>query len=281
MKRCSTCNRTYTDPNLSYCIEDGTPLTTVEVEDESTLVSQRDRQNTADEDLNAVSYRPPGAYVPPGTQVRRRRIWPWVLGIVGAFVLGIVAITIAAVLLAPRFMRSAQNQRTSTAPAPSNTNQPENVNQPENANVTAPPANINANSNSAANVNANVDSPPPADHDQVLAQLRDLENDWTVANLNADKKTLDRVLADDYVGPTPDGGLQSKADYIRTARRDTNVQKWEFDDLKLKLAGDRATLSGKITYVIDDRDVVFDFTDKFVWRDGRWQATGSEVKERE
>jgi hypothetical protein len=28
MKRCPTCNRTYTDTSLNFCLEDGTPLTT-------------------------------------------------------------------------------------------------------------------------------------------------------------------------------------------------------------------------------------------------------------
>lgn len=28
MKRCPSCNRTYTDPSLNFCLEDGTPLTT-------------------------------------------------------------------------------------------------------------------------------------------------------------------------------------------------------------------------------------------------------------
>src|SRR6201988_5497351 len=28
MKRCPTCNRTYTDPALNFCLEDGTPLAT-------------------------------------------------------------------------------------------------------------------------------------------------------------------------------------------------------------------------------------------------------------
>ncbi len=26
MKRCPSCNRTYTDPSLNFCLEDGTPL---------------------------------------------------------------------------------------------------------------------------------------------------------------------------------------------------------------------------------------------------------------
>ena len=270
MKRCSTCNRTYTDPNLSFCIDDGTPLTPVDPQqDESTVVSPRGSG------VDEAAYRPPTAYVQPATQARRRRMWPWVVGILGAFILGIVAISIAAAILVPRWIRSAQNDRRVVIGEPRNTNQAQNSNSVAPAN-----SNTEANSNSASNVN--IDVPPPTDHDEVLAQLRDLENEWTVANINDDKAALERILADDYIGPTRDGGLQTKAEYIRTNTRDTRIEKWDFDDLKLNLIGDRATLSGKITYDIQDEDdLKFDFLDKFVWRDGRWQATGSEVTPRE
>ncbi|HEY6660472.1 MAG TPA: nuclear transport factor 2 family protein [Pyrinomonadaceae bacterium] len=269
MKRCSTCNRTYTDPNLSFCIDDGTPLTTINSEDETTVVSPRSRE----EDWNAVAYQPPRSYVPPGTDPARprRRAWPWILGILGAFILGIVAIAIAAAILAPRLMRSAREQQQREAARNQQREAPNANTAPENANVSAPPA----------NANESVEVPPPTEHDQVLAQLTNLENDWTVANLNADKKALERILADDYVGPSSEGGLQGKAEYIRTIERDTEVDKWEFGDLKVALAGDRATLSGNITYQVQDGELVFDFKDKFVWRDGRWQATGSEMTRRE
>src|ERR1044072_2078200 len=107
MKRCSTCNRTYTDPNLSFCIDDGTPLTTIETEDESTVVRARD---TADDDWNAVAYRPPAPYVPPGTHDRpRRRGWPWVVGIAGAFVVWILALVALATITIIRRERARQN----------------------------------------------------------------------------------------------------------------------------------------------------------------------------
>ena len=39
MKRCPTCNKTFTDPTLSYCIDDGTPLAAVpDAEDEPSQV---------------------------------------------------------------------------------------------------------------------------------------------------------------------------------------------------------------------------------------------------
>src|ERR1044072_2213931 len=108
MKRCSTCNRTYVDPNLSFCIDDGTPLTPVETDDDTTVVRPR---NTEDNDGNATAYQPPSSHVPPGTDAKRRRVWPWVLGIAGAFLLGILALSIAAVILVPRMMRSQRNER--------------------------------------------------------------------------------------------------------------------------------------------------------------------------
>ncbi|HEX7334487.1 MAG TPA: DUF4440 domain-containing protein [Pyrinomonadaceae bacterium] len=250
MKRCSTCNRTYTDPNLSFCIDDGTPLTVVD--DDATVVTPRGNDN----DWNATAYQPPRPYVPPGAPVKRRRAWPWVVGILGAFILGILMIGLAVAILGPRMLRRLEQQSV-------NTTEPEN-------------ANRNTNTNATERVN----TPPPADHDQVLAQLTEIENDWTVANINADKKKLDRILADDFVTEV-EGQLISKADYIRTISRDATIDKWEFKDLKLTLIGDRATLSGTITYFYPSEDRAYEFVDRFVWRDGRWQATGADIKQKE
>ena len=262
MKRCSTCNRTYTDPNLSFCIDDGTPLMTVDADDDATVVTPRGKEN----EWNAVAYQPPRPYVPERAEVKRRRAWPWVVGILGAFILGILVIGIAAAFLAPRMVRRLEQESARTAER-ENSNTNTNTSEPNNANV-----------NSTESVN----TPPPADHAQVLTQLTELENEWTVANLNADKKKLGRILADDYVGqPDEDGQLQSKADYLREIQRNTSIDKWEFADLKLTLLGDRATLSGTVTLFEGDEKQVLDFIDKFVWRDGRWQATGSEVKQKE
>jgi hypothetical protein len=111
----------------------------------------------------------------------------------------------------------------------------------------------------------------------VLAQLSDLENEWTAANINADKKKLDRILADDYVGKSSEGKPHGKAEYLKTIEPDNTIQKWNFEGLKVSLIGERATLTGIIRLQVKDQELAFNFTDKFVWRDGRWQATGSEV----
>ena len=173
-------------------------------------------------------------------------------------------LAIAAAFMTPRLLRRAQQGANTTT-------EPERSNRNTNSNT------AEANSNSTEHV----DTPPPTNHDQVLAQLTDLENEWTVANVNADKQKLDRILADDYAGQGAEGGLQSKADYLRDITRDTSIEKWEFSDLKLTLTGDRATLTGKVTLFGQNNKRVLDFVDKFVWRDGRWQATGSAVNENE
>ncbi len=263
MKRCSTCNRTYTDPNLSFCIDDGTPLTAIATDDETTVVKPRGNE---DDEWNAVAYRPPTPYVPPGGQPKaRRRVWPWVVGIAGAFVLGLLAISVAALIMVPRLRAREQVGR---GPVP--------IHDPSNSNSNTVPGNINANSNSTAN------TPPPSNGDQVLAHLKNLENEWMVANVNADKKKLDQILADDYVGQSgPEGGLETKAEYLERTERDEQIQKWEMSEEKLRLTGDRATLEGIVTFFLRDGRVgSFDFKDKFVWRDNRWQATGSELTAR-
>lgn len=271
MKRCPTCQKTYTDENLSYCIDDGTPLVPLAVDDEATAVSPRQSiSGSSRDDLNPAPYQPPSGYVPPRTQ--QRRVWPWVLGLVSLFLLVVVGLTIAAFMFLPSMMRRPTGEKEGAVErAPANVNATQSGS-PETNTATAP-ANANVDDGSNANTDA------PTDKELVLAQLTELEHEWTVANINADKQALDRILADDYVAPDINGQLQSKREYIRDIERDTTIQKWEFEDLKVTLRGDRATLTGKVRFTVRNQDIVFEFTDKFVWRNGRWQATGSVITE--
>lgn len=236
MKRCPTCNRTYTDPNLSFCTEDGTPLQTEEPAGGSSVLSP---------------YSPPGSYQPPVVREKRRRAWPWVLGLGGAFGLGAIVLLIAAAVLVPRLAKPVEGNKTTET------------------------------TETTDKVETVVDAPPPADEKEVLAQLTEIESEWTKANINADKEKLGRILAEDYVGQSADGGLMGKTEYLNAIEPDTSIEKWELRDLKLQLAAKRATLTGEITYVFSERTLTYKFTDRFVWRNGRWQATGSEIQARE
>ena len=290
MKRCPTCNKTFSEKHLSFCVDDGTPLVNVDPpDDEATVVrSAAEGSSPGTSGSSGASgardsnpYQPPGSYIPPGSYgERKRQTWPWILGFFAILVIVFAGLGFAAVVFFPRMMRASN----------ANANLNRNVEQPNdsNANLNSRNSNSNPNSNSySADSNANRSTeedttPPPTDEAAVLSALTDLEHEWTVANINADKKKLDRILADDYVGVT-DGRTEGKAEYLKTIQRDTLIQKWNFENLKVNLSSDRATLTGTLRVEVKDeqgqiRLAAFRFTDKFVWRDGRWQATGSEVK---
>lgn len=284
MKRCPTCHKTFADQNLSFCVDDGTPLAMVDgTDDEATIVLPSSEESKSagppsPSSEQVPAYQPPGSYVPPSSPAGqgKRRTWPWILGIVALLLLLFAGLGIAAAFLIPKIVSTTANRNTSTSNA--NVERRNNNSNPNLSNSN--PNEGNANNNDS--VNTEDSTSPPTDEEEVLADLTDLEHDWTVANINADKKELDRILADDYAGTTSDGKPQGKAEYLRTIQRDTTIQKWDFEDLKASLKGDRASLTGTIRLVINDQqgqpqNVAYRFTDKFVWRDGRWQATGSEV----
>jgi len=117
----------------------------------------------------------------------------------------------------------------------------------------------------------------PADHDEVLAQLKEIEEEWARANNEGDKEAVARILADEYIGTSHDGKTERKADYIKNLKPSTEVvSPQEFEDLSLVLAGGRAILSGvTVVEFKGGRTGRFRFVDIFVWRDGRWQAVTS------
>ncbi len=254
------------------------------VDDDATLVWPSERKSESHSADAASSggdsvplYSPPGSYVPPGSPgsipsgQHKRRAWPWIVSILAIVLLVFAGLGIAGVLLLPR-MKTALSTGDKNNRNANVERGPSNYGNPRNSNSSAAADNENGNDNSAAQDT----TPVPTDEEEVLTDLTDLEHEWTVANINADKKRLNRILADDYVGTT-EGRVQGKAEYLKTIERDTSIQKWDFEDLKVSLKGDRATLTGVIRLVVQDQNVVYRFTDKFVWRDNRWQATSSEV----
>jgi len=289
MKRCPTCNQTFSDPNLSFCTEDGTPLIKTEspaYDPEATIVSPSSAQGegtsgpaSGQEPANATGDWKGPAYQPPGqfaqaSATQKRKSWPWVVGILALLVLALTGLGIAAAIFVPGMLRSAQKRSDNRSSFPVNTRPVENSN---------PNANSNANSNSSVTndneTNSNSNTPPPTNEELVLSDLKNIENEWSVANFNADRTKLARILADDYVGTSAEGVIEGKADYIRNIKGDPTITHWEFQNLKLVLKGNRATLAGTVSLDSSERDepIVIRFTDKFVWRDGRWQAVGSEV----
>ena len=165
MKKCPTCNRTFTDDALSFCLEDGSALLSVEA---GTAPPSYDPGAT----MQYIPGRetnppPPPVYSPlpmPGQQVQPQSWTPlppgggmpgqappkkskalfWILGIIGlVVVVGIVGVVLAIVLVGS---------------SDSNTNNGNGNNSNVNANRNA--NNDNNNSNANANSNSNANSTP-------------------------------------------------------------------------------------------------------------------------
>jgi ketosteroid isomerase-like protein len=84
-----------------------------------------------------------------------------------------------------------------------------------------------------------------------------LDKEWTAAELrlnDADRKTIDRIVAADYTGTTPFGQIVNKAQYMADLKHteDTDVADEYvvrfYDGGKLAVMSHRGTVNGKPTY---------------------------------
>jgi len=269
MKRCATCNRSYDDDTLSFCLEDGTPLirdSASRADSQETLVTPSPTLPTLESGLpptqpysqlpgkptvNASQFNVPvtQGYGPP---TRARRTWPWIVAILAILFL-LIAAVVMAIVIPPMLQASNSNNDNRPQPTPSR---------------------------SIGTTTPTPDAAPterwgvPDDEDEVLSQLTRLEEEWTEANVKGDKEALERVLADEYVGG--DNG-RTKREYIDTLTPDPSIKSWELSDLTVEQDGDRATVKGTLKDETAKGTETYEFTDKFVWRDQRWQAVASKT----
>ena len=84
-----------------------------------------------------------------------------------------------------------------------------------------------------------------------------LDKEWTAAELrlnDADRKTIDRIVAEDFTGTTPFGQTENKAQYIASLKHtdDTDVADQYlvrfYDGGHLAVMTHRGTVNGKPTY---------------------------------
>lgn len=257
MKRCPTCKRSFDDDTLSFCLEDGTPLVrdaASRADSQETLVSPSPTFPTM------VSGLPPTLHYNqlPGKDrvnvpvAQSRRTWPWVVAILAILFVVIVAVVIMAVVIPPMLNAANNNNRPQpTATRPASTPTPSASDSPW------------------------LDSDDaPDDEDEVKSQLTKLEEEWTEANVKGDKEALERILADEYTGGP---SSHTKREYIDKLTPDPSIKSWELGDLTVDQNGNRATVKGTLINKTDKGTETYEFIDKFVWRDHRWQAVASKT----
>ncbi len=105
------------------------------------------------------------------------------------------------------------------------------------------------------------------------------ERAWGQAFVRGDVATVDRLLADDFVGVSPRGETYSKAEMLKelaTAPRETSDR---IDGLTIRLYGDTAVTQAREHVVgpppeLKPSETVF--TDTWVRRGGRWRIVAAE-----
>lgn len=129
-----------------------------------------------------------------------------------------------------------------------------------------------------SSVNQSATTKQPGSNDE--QELMRLEREWVQAGIKRDASVLDRIEADDYTFTAPEGMVFTKAQDMATITSgDLTVESADIDDMKVRLYGDTAVVTGRLTmkgrYKGKDISGQYRGTDVFVKQGGRWRAVAS------
>jgi hypothetical protein len=117
-----------------------------------------------------------------------------------------------------------------------------------------------------------------AQHEAVLVELQQaLASAW----VTRDRSTVERIIAPEWTSTGPDGRTTDRQRVLAQvfATGVHKIQDLRIDDVKARVFGDAAVVTGRTHGVGEFEgvgyDVVIRFTDVFVRREGRWQAIAS------
>ena len=112
------------------------------------------------------------------------------------------------------------------------------------------------------------------------ATIRALELKWTESYKQRNIDILSSLLADDFVITIEDGSIYSKAGYIsHRADAGTKVQVAELSDLKVRMHGDTAVVTGAYHEKGESNGKPYEYHDRLtdIWMKvgGKWQVVTS------
>jgi uncharacterized protein (TIGR02246 family) len=115
------------------------------------------------------------------------------------------------------------------------------------------------------------------DEQQLLQTVRELD----AAVVKRDAAPFRRYLTDDATNVSSNGTLRTKTDLIAAVTQRDNFTKYDSDNLKVRVYGDTAVVTGRATYSgtfdgvqYTNRQVVFTAT--YVRRNGQWQSVAAQ-----
>ena len=119
-------------------------------------------------------------------------------------------------------------------------------------------------------------------HENAHKEIEGLELDWRQAQLSNNVSEVDRLLADDYLGISANGTLETKADELtRRKSGSLHITQLDLSDIKVRIYGDTAVVTSKADLVgkNGDRDISgrFRYTRVYSNRDGQWRIVSFEA----
>jgi len=119
-------------------------------------------------------------------------------------------------------------------------------------------------------------------HDNAHKEIEGLELDWRAAQLSNNVTEVDRLLADDYLGISANGTLETKADEMTRRRSGTlRITQLDLSDIKVRIYGDTAVVTSKAELVgkNGDRDISgrYRYTRVYSNREGQWRIVSFEA----
>jgi ketosteroid isomerase-like protein len=119
-------------------------------------------------------------------------------------------------------------------------------------------------------------------HENTHKEIEGLELDWRQAQLSNNVTEVDRLLADDYLGISANGTLETKADELtRRKSGSLHITQLDLSDIKVRIYGDTAVVTSKADLVgkNGDRDISgrYRYTRVYSNKDGQWRIVSFEA----
>jgi ketosteroid isomerase-like protein len=111
-----------------------------------------------------------------------------------------------------------------------------------------------------------------------IDSLRKLNDDYIRSVAASDVRRFEQILADDFLNSSPDGSLQSRADFLAQISRLAAVSNLKCEDVRIRLMGEFAIIHGRTTYLKPDGQAgAGRYTDIWALKEGRWLCVAAHV----
>jgi ketosteroid isomerase-like protein len=112
-------------------------------------------------------------------------------------------------------------------------------------------------------------------------ELLRANQDYDEALVRGDATALERIYSDEFVYTTPDGEVRDKAQQLAFTRSgDLKLEDGRSDDVRVRIYGNTAVMTGRFTARGKFRDRSIDIRERYtaVWvkRRGRWQLVAEQ-----